>query len=153
MVYDDTGSYDTYRITAVQSGALELQHDMRDTGQSYAAGTRIVEAASHTYALKADPGTDTFQLVHYNGVTSDVAVVDHVIGLRFEYFGDPSPPVLLRPVTDPAGPWTTYGPKPPPARRAIDRLRRGRELRISGRSPRGARCLDSRCSAMDRRRS
>jgi hypothetical protein len=114
MVYDDTGSYDTFRVTAVQPGALELQHNMRDTRQSYAAGARIVEAASHTYALKVDPDTDTFQLVHYDGVASDAAVVDHVIGLTFEYFGDPWPPILLRPVSDPIGPWTTYGPKPPP---------------------------------------
>jgi len=27
--------------------------------------------------------------------------------------GDAAPPVLRAPVTDPIGPWTTYGPKPP----------------------------------------
>jgi hypothetical protein len=41
-------------------------------------------------------------------------VADHVVGLRFEYFGDPSPPLLTKPVTEPEGPWTTYGPRPPP---------------------------------------
>ena len=40
-------------------------------------------------ALKTDPVTDIFQLMHYNGVSSEAAVVDHVIGLAFEYFGDP----------------------------------------------------------------
>ena len=52
--------------------------------------------------------------MHYDGVGSDVAVVDHVVGLTFEYLGEPLPPVLLKPVTDPSGPWTTYGPRPPP---------------------------------------
>ena len=33
--------------------------------------------------------------------------------MAFEYFADPSPPVLLKSVTDPIGPWTNYGPKPP----------------------------------------
>jgi hypothetical protein len=36
-----------------------------------------------------------------------------VVGLRFEYFGEPLPPMMRRQVTDPIGPWTTYGPKPP----------------------------------------
>jgi type II secretory pathway pseudopilin PulG len=113
MVYDDTGAYDTFRIVAAQPGALDLQHDMPDTPQSYAAGARIVEAMSHTYSLKTDPLADTFQLMHYDGVSSDAVVVDHAVGLAFEYFGDPAPPILLRPVTDPTGPWTTYGPRPP----------------------------------------
>jgi hypothetical protein len=114
MVYDDTGSYDTFRVTAVRPGMLALQHNMPDTLQSYAAGARIVEAVSDTYALKADPATDTFQLIHYNGIASTAAVVDHVIALTFEYFADPSPPILVRAVSEPIGPWTTYGPKPPP---------------------------------------
>jgi hypothetical protein len=113
MLYDDTGSYDTFRVLTAQPGSLELQHTMTNTAQAYAADARIVEASSHTYYLKADPATDTVQLMHYDGVASDVAVVDHVVGLAFEYFGEPAPPRLVRPVADPTGPWTTYGPKPP----------------------------------------
>jgi hypothetical protein len=114
MIYDDTGSYDTFRVLTVQAGAMQLLHTMADTAQWYAPGARIVEAATHTYYLKAEPSTDTFQLMHYDGVASDVAVVDHVVALAFEYFGEPSPPTLLRPITDPTGPWATYGPVPPP---------------------------------------
>jgi Tfp pilus assembly protein PilW len=113
MIYDETGAYDTFRVLTVQAGAIQLQHTMADTAQVYAPGARIVEATAHTYYLKAEPSTDTFQLMHYNGVASDVAVVDHVVALAFEYLGEPSPPTLLRPVTDPTGPWTTYGPTPP----------------------------------------
>jgi hypothetical protein len=40
-------------------------------------------------------------------------VVDHVVGLHFEYYGDPQPPQLTgTSLDDPAGPWTTYGPPP-----------------------------------------
>lgn len=114
MVYDETGSYDTFRITSAQAGLLQLQHTMVDTPQWYAPGATIVEAASHTYYLKADAATDTYQLMRYDGVSSDAAVVDHVVGLTFEYFGESVPPLLLKPVTEPTGPWTTYGPRPPP---------------------------------------
>ena len=113
MIYDDTGSYDTFRVLAAQPGLLQLQHTMPDTAQSYRPGARIVEATSHTYYLKADAVTDTFQLMHYDGVASDLAVVDHLVALALEYFGEPTPPTLVRPVTDPTGPWTTYGPAPP----------------------------------------
>jgi hypothetical protein len=114
MVYDETGSYDMFRITSAQGGMLQLQHTMDDTPHLYAAGTKIVAAASHTYYPKADAATDTYQLMHYDGVGSDAALADHVVGLTFEYLGEPFPPVLLKPVTDPSGPWTTYGPRPPP---------------------------------------
>ena len=41
--------------------------------------------------------------------------MDNVVKLGFEYFGQVQPPALLRPVEDPIGPWTSYGPKPPRA--------------------------------------
>ena len=114
LIFDETGAYDTFRVTSAQPGVLQLQHTMTDTGFVYAAGSKIVEASSHTYYLKTNAGTDTYQLMHYDGAASDAAVADHVVGLGFEYFGEPFPPALVRPVTDPIGPWTTYGPRPPP---------------------------------------
>jgi type II secretory pathway pseudopilin PulG len=113
MIYDETGSYDTFRIIGVQPGSVQVQHTMTDGPHLYAAGSKIVEVASHTYYLKADPVSETYRLMHYDGVNSEAAVVDHVIALAFEYYGDPAPPVLLKPVAEPVGPWTTYGPRPP----------------------------------------
>ena len=53
--------------------------------------------------------------MHYDGgAGSDIPVVDHVVGLTFDYYGEPQPPMLKKSVSDPAGPWTTYGPKPKP---------------------------------------
>lgn len=66
-----------------------------------------------TYWLKRDVPTTTYQLMTVDGSNGiDVPVVDHVVVLGFEYFGDPQPPMPRKPLSDPIGPWTTYGPKP-----------------------------------------
>jgi hypothetical protein len=112
IIYDETGSYDTFRILSVQPGSVQMQHTMTDGPHLYAAGSKIVEVVSHTYYLRADAASDTYQLMHYDGVNSEAAVVDHVIAMAFEYYGEPAPPMLVKPVTEPVGPWTTYGPRP-----------------------------------------
>jgi hypothetical protein len=115
IVFDDTGAYDTFTIVSVSGTAVNVQHNMRDSSKIYAASlSHIVAATSRTYFLKTDPATGASQLMRYEGAGgADVPVVDHVVGLSFEYFGDPEPPRMLRPITDLSGPWTTYGPKPP----------------------------------------
>ena len=58
---------------------------------------------SHTYHLRRDPATGTLQLMHYDGASTDLPVADHVVGLRFEYFGDA--PLPLDPAVLQDGPW------------------------------------------------
>jgi hypothetical protein len=53
--------------------------------------------------------------MRYDGAATDLPLVDDLTALGFEYYGDPAPPVLRRPLSDPDGPWTSYGPKPPEA--------------------------------------
>lgn len=66
-----------------------------------------------TYWLKADDRAAVYQLMSYaGGVSPDVPVVDNVVGLDFDYSGDPQPPGLVRPLDDVRGPWTSYGPRP-----------------------------------------
>lgn len=113
MIFDDTGSYDQFLITNVQSSALHLQHRGTDLSKAYAANTRIAQVASFTYWLKTDTTAETYQLMRYDGYSTDLPVAENVVGLSFEYFGIPAAPALLKPVTDPKGPWTNYGPKPP----------------------------------------
>lgn len=75
--------------------------------------TILTPDTSTTYWLKADDRAAAYQLMSASGASSiDVPVVDNVVGLRFEYWGDSRPPTMIAPLTDPAGPWTTYGPKP-----------------------------------------
>ncbi len=114
MMYDASGNYDIFTITNVQGNALHLQHNSDNlTYTGYDANTtKIVQASNFVYYLN----TTSNQLMFYNGGTAaDVPVVDNVVGLTFEYYGDPQPPSWVSPtkaVTDTKGPWTTYGPKP-----------------------------------------
>jgi len=67
---------------------------------------------NHTYSLKSDDSAGTYQLMHGDGSGADTPAVDHVVALRFDYYGEGQPPVLLHPIGDTAEPATTYGPKP-----------------------------------------
>src|SRR5262249_16113152 len=80
------------------------------SGTTYRIGARIVPAIVRTYYWDSS----RYQLmVHQAASGVDAPVVDHVVGLSFEYYGDPLPPMHVRPLTDIVGPWTTYGPRPP----------------------------------------
>ena len=57
------------------------------------AGAVLTETAQHTYSVSADPATGTPRLMHYDGRLTTLPVVDHIVNLRFEYFGDPQPPM------------------------------------------------------------
>ncbi len=113
IIFDSSGAWNTFIVTRVQEAACHLQRHGPDFQKSYDSGAYVTQVSSHTYYLRSDDSTETYQLMHYDGASSDVPVVDNVVGLNFEYFGDPQPPALRKPVSDPTGPWTTYGPKPP----------------------------------------
>ena len=114
LIFDQSGAFDPITITSVQDEALHLGYD-GDLSVAYSAGANITQMATHTYYLKTDTTTKTYQLMHYDGYQTDLPVVDNVVALKFEYFGEPLPPQLLpnKPLSDTKGPWTTYGPKPP----------------------------------------
>ncbi|MGE5198510.1 MAG: PilW family protein, partial [Rhodospirillaceae bacterium] len=117
IIFDDTGSFDFFTVTEVQSDALHLQHrppiNPADFSKAYDVGAVISQVETDAYYWRQDPATNTFQLMHYDLFASDVPLIDDVVGLRFEYMGEAAPPVIRAPVTDPVGPWTSYGPKPP----------------------------------------
>lgn len=115
LIFDGAGNYDPITIKTVQDEALHLGYE-GELSVAYAAKSYITQVATHTYYLKKDAATKTYELRHYDGYQSDLPVVDNVVDLQFEYFGDPQPPRLLpnKALTDTVGPWTTYGPKPPP---------------------------------------
>lgn len=114
IVFDPNGAWDAITITSVQDSALYLGYD-GELSVSYGTDAKITQVSTHTYYLKTDVATNTFQLMHYDGYQTELPVVDHVVKLAFEYFGEPAPPQLIpnKPLTDTTGPWTTYGPKPP----------------------------------------
>jgi hypothetical protein len=113
MIFDETGTYDAFSITNVQAPSLHLQHKGVDFAKSYDSTASIAQIATYTYWLKTDTVAESYQLMRYDGFETDLPVAENVVGLAFEYFGEPAAPAILKALTDPKGPWTNYGPKPP----------------------------------------
>lgn len=114
LLFDASGAWDVMTITDVQDPLLRVAYGGALT-VPYEAGSPITRIVSHTYYLKSDIPSGTYQLMHYDGYQTDLPVIDNVVKLEFRYFGEPQPPTL-RPgkrLDDPVGPFTTYGPKPP----------------------------------------
>jgi hypothetical protein len=111
LVFDESGAHDTFRITGVVSAPASIQHANQPLSKSYGSDAAVTQVVTVTYWLKT--ASTTSRLMRYDGYQSDLPVADDIVGLSFEYFGDPRPPALRKLLTDPTGPWTSYGPKPP----------------------------------------
>lgn len=114
FIFDPSGAWDFFTITQVQLSAGHLQHNQDNFSKAYGTDAQVAAVATSTYYLKSDASADTFQLRFSDGDQLDVPLVDNVVDVAFEYFGEPRGPALLKPVrpNDP-GPFTTYGPPPP----------------------------------------
>jgi hypothetical protein len=96
LIFDpQTGAFDTFVITTVQTAALHFQHRGQALSEAYPVGASIAQAQYHTYWHD----TVQNQLRHYDGLDTDVPIVDNVVDLRFEYWGDPQPPRTPKPPT------------------------------------------------------
>ena len=96
LVFDRTGAFDLFSIATVEDAASQMTVAAWPAGSSsaYNAGAAVVQADVHTYSWKRDAATNTFQLMHANGsANAEAPVVDHVVGLAFEYFGDSLTPL------------------------------------------------------------
>ncbi len=109
LIFDDSGSWNSFTITEVQNNAGHLQRHGPDLVKSYDINSNVTQIETNTYWWNRA----TNQMMHYDSGATDLPVVDNVVALRFEYFGDPQPPTLIKPTNEDPGPWTTYGPKPP----------------------------------------
>lgn len=109
IISDDTGTFDTFKISSVQDSALQIRLQGRTLSKGYAANSSVVQVVTPSYWLKTDTESETYQLMHYDGSETDLPIADNVVGLNFEYFGE-GEPAALRPHQQPP---TTYGPKPP----------------------------------------
>lgn len=93
LIFDPDGSWDSFAVTNVQSSAAHLQHRGQQFTKTYNVGANVTQAEFHAYYF--DPAQN--QLRHYDGLDTDVPVVDNVVGLNFRYYGDPNPPRSPRP--------------------------------------------------------
>lgn len=103
IIFDANGNFDVFTITQVQDASAHLQHRNSDLSTAYDIGAQVTQIKSNTYYW-CRPGTDrpcpdpaASQLRRYNGSTEDVALVDNVVEVRFDYFGEPNPPVKPKP--------------------------------------------------------
>ena len=133
---DGSGAYDTFTITDAQLNVLHVER----TGGSLTRTdyqpdtTTIVQVTSIVYSLKSDAVAGTYQLVSRDDAGgADVPVVDHLVALTFDYYGDPQPPATGRSLRDSGT--TTYGPRAAGARRTDTdpRLPGRRELHVRDR--------------------
>jgi hypothetical protein len=115
LIFDAAGVYDTFSITEVQDNLLHVERTGGSLTQTnYQPHTStVVQARSIVYSLKID-AAGTYQLVSSDGGGADVPVVDHLVALAFEYYGDSQPPALSDSGdSGPGAARTTYGPAPP----------------------------------------
>jgi hypothetical protein len=116
VAFDAFGTWDALTVTRVDPASLLLRHG--GTVHVYRDRARVARLERQTYYLGQDRTTNVRQLRQNDGFGNDLPLVDNVVALRFEYFGEGAPPRLLEGVDlfDPAldGPVTTYGPRPPP---------------------------------------
>ena len=97
VVFDTEGHFDFYTLTsALTTGGRVRSWQLAHPSFSYAAGAIVVEAVMQTYYFDRV----NRQLRHFDGYLTDIPVVDNVVDLNFEYFGEPLPPASPRP---PAG--------------------------------------------------
>jgi prepilin-type N-terminal cleavage/methylation domain-containing protein len=93
IIFDTSGHWDTFVLTQVQDQAGHLQHRGQELSYAYEAGASITQVVTNTYYLDRT----TNQLMQYDGFNAAVALVDNVVDLQFQYFGDPNPPRLPKP--------------------------------------------------------
>jgi len=114
MIFDEGSQWDIFSVDQVGVGAASLLHRGAPAVSRYEAGAAVAEVRLGTYYLKTDETAKVFQLMRHDGWATSLPMVDDVVKLRFQYFGDGEPPRLTgKPLESDAGPWTTYGPAPP----------------------------------------
>ncbi len=96
LVFDRAGNFGTFSVASVDAAAAHLRHLGGSASYAFQEGAYVTEASSHTYYFDAT----NHLLRHYDDDSTDTPVIDDVVGVRFEYFGDAHPPRSPKP---PAG--------------------------------------------------
>jgi prepilin-type N-terminal cleavage/methylation domain-containing protein len=114
-IIDPSGVYDLATVSEVNGTRVVLR--LGDAAASRYDGGRAVlaEVSADTYYLDPAGGDGVPRLMQYDGFRTDRPIVDHVVSLALEYFGDPDAPQRLEadPLHRGRGPRATYGPSPP----------------------------------------
>lgn len=85
-------AHEVFSVGAVDAAASTVTPSA-PLSRAYAANSRVATVVRRTYYLDASGK----RLMMYDGARSDVPLVDHVVGLRFTYDGDPRPDSVTPP--------------------------------------------------------
>jgi hypothetical protein len=96
LLFDGRGNYDIFTIVHVDGMALTIRHHGGGSSVTYAAGSPFLHVAEDAYYL--DPSAHLLRT--YDGDLTDSPLLDDVVGMEVEYYGDIHPPLWPRP---PAG--------------------------------------------------
>jgi type IV pilus assembly protein PilW len=118
LVHDERG-FDVFTISRVAGSTVSLEQVRHALARPFEPGSRIVPIVATTYYLRNDDQAGAYQLMRYNGRSSDAPVVDHVVALAFEYFGGGAGGEPLAPLS----PSEVAANPPPIVRRVRVRLR------------------------------
>jgi prepilin-type N-terminal cleavage/methylation domain-containing protein len=90
----DVGNgYDTFSVSGLSAGLIHGPPDPNPSQAYVRAGTQVLPVRQRVYYLDSA----THRLMLYDGHQTDVALVENIVVLRFEYFGDPWPGSVPRP--------------------------------------------------------
>jgi hypothetical protein len=109
VIYEPSGAGGAHEVFAVQSvdAAASILVPAASLSRGYSAHARVAAVVHRVYYLDGAGK----RLMRYDGVRSDVPLVDHVVFLGFTYFADPRPDAVAAPV--PGGFSCAYAGSPP----------------------------------------
>ena len=94
-VFDRDGVFDFFTLLQVQADLGRLRSwQVAHPSHAYSIGSVVAVVEAHTYYFDIQ----NRQLRHFDGYLTDTPVVDEVVGLTFEYWGDPVSPSSPRPL-------------------------------------------------------
>lgn len=92
VVFDEEGRHDFLLVGAVAADSARVTPRQPGAPYELSAGSSVAAVETRTYYFDAGAR----QLRQYDGNTSDVPVVDDVVAVRFEYWGDAGVPARAR---------------------------------------------------------
>lgn len=92
LVHDGTGRHALYSVTASSAAGAAIAA-LQSASPSFPAGAFVVPIVVREYSFDADAR----QLLRRDDGGAAVAVIDEVVAMSVEYWGDPQPPASPRP--------------------------------------------------------
>lgn len=95
VVFDRDGTFDLFTLQQIQADLGRLRPwQVAHPSHAYPIGSVVAAVEAHTYYIDIQ----NRQLRHFDGYLTDTPVVDEVVGLTFEYWGEPVSPSAPRPL-------------------------------------------------------